>query len=55
MSLYDKDDFKKDNIELSFIKMNHIEVDNQYASILDLLFRYSREHIQEQLTKYTLL
>jgi len=55
MSLYDKDDFKKDNIELSFIKMNHIEVDNQYASILDLLFRYSKEHVQEQLTKYTLL
>ena len=35
--------------------MSKIEINNQYASILDLLFRYNKEHLQEQLNRYTLI
>lgn len=54
-SLYDKEDFANQGIDLYFIKMGDVEFDNQYSSILDLLFKYSKEHIQQQLTKYTLI
>ena len=54
-TLYNKEDFKQSNIDLYFIKMGDVEFDNPYASILDLLFRYPKEHIQQQLTKYTLI
>lgn len=54
-SLYDKQDFKKDGIELSFLQMGTLDIDNQYASILDLLFRYEKAHIQSQLNRYTLV
>ena len=35
--------------------MEKVEFDNPYISILDLLFRYSKEHIKNQLNKYTLI
>jgi hypothetical protein len=54
-SLYNKEDFKQSNINLYFIKMEDVEFENKYASILDLLFTYPKEHIQEQLLKYTLI
>jgi hypothetical protein len=54
-SLYNKDDFKKSDIDLFFIKMGDIDVQNKYASILDLLFSYPKEHIKKQLTNYTLI
>ena len=53
--LYNKKDFASQNIDLKFIQMGKIEVDNQYASILDLLFRYDKEHLKQQLNKYTLI
>jgi hypothetical protein len=53
--LYNKEDFASQGIELNFIKMENVEFDNPYSSILDLLFRYPKEHIQHQLTKYTLI
>ena len=54
-SLYNKEDFAAQNIDLKFIQMDNLEVDNKYASILDLLFRYNKEHLKEQLNKYTLI
>lgn len=54
-SLYDKEDFKKDGIVLNFIKMDDVNFDNKYASTLDLLFRYEKEHIKKELKKYTLI
>ena len=50
-----KEDFKQSNIDLYFIKMGDVEFDNKYASILDLLFTYPKEYIQQQLLKYTLI
>jgi hypothetical protein len=54
-ALYTKEDFKRDGIDLYFIEMLKVELDNQYASILDLLFRYDRAHLQHQLTRYQLI
>ena len=53
--LYSKEDFASKEILLNFIKMEKVEFDNPYISILDLLFRYSKEHIKNQLNKYTLI
>jgi hypothetical protein len=53
--LYNKEDFASRNIDLKFIQMGDIEVDNKYASILDLLFRYSKDHLINQLNNYTLI
>ena len=53
--LYDKEDFARHGINIYFIKMGEVEFDNQYSSILDLLFRYSKEHIQQQIKNYTLI
>lgn len=54
-SLYNKEDFKNDNIQLNFIEMGNIVFDNKYTSILDLLFRYNKEYIKEEITKYKLI
>ena len=35
--------------------MGDVELENPYASILDLLFTYDKEHLKQQLTKYTLI
>lgn len=53
--LYNKEDFKNDNINLSFLEMGDVKFDNKYSSILDLLFRYEKEYIKEELKKYTLI
>jgi hypothetical protein len=53
--LYDKSYFKNQNINLYFIKMREVQLDNPYASILDLLFTYPIEHIKNQLNSYLLL
>lgn len=55
VQLYDKDNFKKDNIELKFITMGDVDFDNPYSSILDILFRYDKEHIKDQINKYKLI
>ena len=54
-SLYNKEDFKNDNIELNFIQMGNVDFDNKYSSILDLLFRYDKLHIQKQIKNYKLI
>ncbi len=54
-SLYTKEDFKNNGINLYFIKMNDLTIDNKYSSILDLLFRYSKNEIEENLKKYELI
>lgn len=54
-ALYNKIDFKNSNIDLYFIQMNEISIENKYSSILDILFNYSIDHIKEQLNKYTLI
>jgi hypothetical protein len=54
-SLYFKDDFESQGILLKFPQMGKVEFDNPYASILDLMFLYPKEHIKKQLKKYTLI
>ena len=54
-SLYNKEDFKNDNIELNFIEMGNVDFDNKYSSILDLLFRYDKSYIQKQIKNYKLI
>ncbi len=54
-SLYNKEDFKNDKIELKFIEMGDVDFDNKYSSILDLLFRYEKTHIQKEIKNYKLL
>jgi hypothetical protein len=53
--LYSKDDFKNKGIELKFIEMKDISVHPKYISILDLLFRYDKEILKEQLNRYILV
>lgn len=53
--LYDKSYFKDQNVNLSFIKMGEVQLNNPYASILDLLFTYPIEHIKTQLNNYSLI
>jgi hypothetical protein len=53
--LYNKEDFATQNINLKFIKMDDVGFDNPYSSILDILFKYDKEYIQQQLKKYTLI
>ena len=54
-ALYTKDDFKRDGIDLYFVEMHDVELDDTYASILDLMFCYDKQHLQEQLTRYQLI
>jgi len=53
--LYSKEDFESVGIKLNFIKMGNLDVNNPYVSILDLLFRYDKEHLKEQLNKFELI
>lgn len=56
MSLYDKEYFLKNDIDLSFIKTDeNLDLKNPYASILDLLFIYEKQKIQKELKKYKLI
>lgn len=54
-SLYSKDDFQSVGIKLNFIKMGELDINNPYVSILDLLFRYDKGHLKEQLNKFELI
>ena len=53
--LYDHKYFKSNSIKLNFIKMNKLDVSNDYVSILDLLFKYDRPHLKNQLNKYIMI
>ena len=53
--LYSKEDFESVGIKLNFIKMGNLDVNNPYVSILDLLFRYDKVHLKEQLNKFELI
>lgn len=54
-SLYKKQDFKNNDIQLNFIEMGDVDFDNKYSSILDLLFRYNKDHIKQQIGSYKLI
>ena len=54
-ALYNKEDFASQGIDLYFLKMGDVDFKNPYSSMLDLLFTYPKEHIQQQLKKYTLI
>lgn len=54
-TLYDKEFFEQDKININFIKMENVEFENPYSSILDILFRYDPEHINKQLNRYTFI
>lgn len=53
--LYQKEYFKSKDIDLNFIEMGDVQFKNKYASILDLLFEYDKEHIKTELKKYKLI
>ena len=53
--LYTKENFASQNIDLKFIKMGDVQFDSPYLSILDILFRYDKEYIKNELKKYILL
>ena len=53
--LYNKEDFDSKGILLNFIKMGQIKIDNPYTSILDLLFRYDKEYLKQELNNYELI
>lgn len=53
--LYTKEDFKKNGIDLYFIKMGETEFDYPYNSILDLMFRYPKNKIINEINNYTLI
>ena len=53
--LYSKEDFESQGIILKFIKMGDVQFDNPYTSILDILFRYDKEYIKNELNNYTLI
>jgi len=53
--LYNKEDFRLSKIDLSFIEMGDINIENRYSSILDILFNYPKEHIKKEITKYNLI
>ena len=52
--LYTKEFFKQNGIDLYFIKPDSFELENPYASILDLLFSYDIINIKNELKKYTI-
>lgn len=53
--LYNKEDFDSKGILLNFIKMGELKIDNPYVSILDLLFRYDKEYLKQELNNYKLI
>ena len=55
IKIYTKKNFEINGIDLKFIKMDSLDFEDEYTSILDLLFRYKKEFIIEQLKKYTLI
>ena len=53
--LYSKEFFQSHGINLHFLKMGELEFQNQYTSVLDLLFTENHDKIKEQLKRYTLV
>jgi len=53
--LYTKDDFASADIQLNFIKMKPLNFENPYVSILDLLFKYEKNHIVDEIKKFELI
>ena len=53
--LYTKENFASQNIDLKFIKMGDTKFDDPYISILDLLFKYDKEYIKNELNNYELI
>jgi len=53
--IYTKENFNENGINLQFIKMGNSSFDSPYNSILDLIFRYPKTKIKEELKNYILI
>ncbi len=53
--LYDKNYFKNEGINLNFIKMGNIDLENKNLSILDIIFCNDKDRIMNELKKYELI
>lgn len=54
MKLYDKPSFKENGLDLYFIKMDKIDFDDEYKSILHHLFLRDAYYLRQQMDKYIL-
>jgi hypothetical protein len=54
-SLYSKENFAKRGIELKFIRMESVELEDPYLSILHQIFQYPKDHIIKQISGYSLI
>lgn len=52
--LYNKSAFRKENIELKFIKAGHFDPRETNLSILDLLIRYDKDTVVQMINNYAL-
>jgi hypothetical protein len=55
LNLYDKDYFNKFDLDIMFLKSKVTDIEDNNVSILDILFSYDKEFIQNQLNKYELI
>lgn len=53
--LYSKQNFLNEGLQLKFISMGNIELENPYLSMLHQLFVYSKEHLAIQISNYSLI
>jgi hypothetical protein len=55
LSLYNKDYFNKFDLDIMFLKSKVTDIEDNNVSILDILFSYDKEFIQNQLNNYELI
>jgi hypothetical protein len=55
LNLYNKEYFNRFDVNLMFLKSKVTEIEDSNVSILDILFSYDKEFIQNQLNKYELI
>jgi len=55
VELYDRETFLQDGIQLNFVEMGDLSLQNKYASILDLLMNYDLELLREEVKNYRLV
>lgn len=53
--LYSKEEFSKEGLNLKFISMNELDLQDPYLSILHQLFQYPKEHLKNQIVDYRLI
>jgi len=55
LNLYNKEYFNRFDVNLMFLKSKVTDIEDSNVSILDILFSYDKEFIQNQLNKYELI